>query len=164
MCSVSTNWSHHPRYPLPEVRVAAPSVEGDLQERRTRLGNSLILHPTPAPLARLQPHPAEIRRWRRQSVQMGRKICVCLSRCNPWRDISSGVGNSSAQTVDAHVPREWEDPQAKRGGGMERSGSLCGRVADPREPLLGRQCCSIGKKMRMLLWSKGAKVVQAGMM
>ena len=24
-------------------------------------------------------------------------------------------------------PREWEDPQAKRCGGMERSGSLCGR-------------------------------------
>ena len=40
---------------------------------------------------------------------MGREICVCLSssnpvdRCNPWRDISSGVGNSSAQTVDDHV-------------------------------------------------------------
>ena len=103
-----------------------------------------------------------MRRWRRQSVQMGRKICVCLSRCNPWRDISSGVGNSSAQTVDAHVPREWEDPQAKRGGGMERSGSLCGRVADPREPLHGRQCCSIGKKMRMLLWSKGANSGSGG--
>ena len=26
-----------------------------------------------------KPHPAEIRRWRRQSVQMGRQICVCLS-------------------------------------------------------------------------------------
>ena len=59
-------------------------------------------------------------------------------------------------------PREWEDPQAKRGGGMERSGSLCGRVTDPREPLLGRQCCSIGKKMRMLLWSKGANSGSAG--
>ncbi|MGM9721205.1 MAG: hypothetical protein ACI3YW_01075 [Candidatus Egerieousia sp.] len=35
-------------------------------------------------------------------------------------------------------PREWEDPQAKRGGGMERSGSLCGRVAAPRETLHGR--------------------------
>ena len=32
-------------------------------------------------------------------------------------------------------PREWEDPQAKRCGGMERSGSLCGRVAAPRETL-----------------------------
>ena len=128
--------------------------------------NSIIQHPTPAHTARQQPHhpsdtctparrqphPAEIRRWRRQSVQMGRKICVCLSssnpvdRCNPWRDISSGVGNSSAQTVDAHVPREWEAPQAKRGGGMERSGSLCGRVAAPRETLHGRQSGSIGKQ------------------
>ena len=134
------------------------SVRGDLQERRTWPGNSFILHATPAPWpsssfilhatpaspAKRQPHPAEIRRWRRQSVQMGRQICVCLSssnpvdRCNPWRDISSGVGNSSAQTVDAHVPREWEAPQAKRGGGMERSGSLCGRVAAPRETLHGR--------------------------
>ena len=106
--------------------------------------------------ARLQPHPAEIRRWRRQSVRMGRKICVCLSRCNPWRDISSGVGNSSAQTVDDHVPREWEDPQAKRGGGMERSGSLCGRVADPREPLHGRECGSIGKQLRVSKSGPGA--------
>ena len=42
-------------------------------------------------------------------------------------DATRGVGNSSTQTVDDHVPREWEDPQAKRCGGMERSGSLCGR-------------------------------------
>ena len=33
---------------LPEVRVAAPSVEGDLQERLIRPGNSLITHRTPA--------------------------------------------------------------------------------------------------------------------
>ena len=44
-----------------------------------RPGGSLITHRIPAPLARQQPHPAEIRRWRRQSVQMGRQICVCLS-------------------------------------------------------------------------------------
>ena len=62
-------------------------------------------------------------------------------------DASSGVGNSSAQTVDAHVLREWEAPQAKRGGGMERSGSLCGRVAAPRETMYGRQCGSIGKQL-----------------
>ena len=36
-------------------------------------------------------------------------------------------------------PREWEDPQAKRCGGMERSGSLCGRVAAPLE----RSICQI---------------------
>ena len=28
-------------------------------------------------------------------------------------DASSGVGNSSAQTVDAHVPREWEGPASE---------------------------------------------------
>ena len=110
---------------------------------------SNLLHLIPAHLARRQPHSAEIRRWRRQSVQMGLKICVCLSRCNPWRKISSGVGNSSAQTVGDHAPREWEDPQAKRSGGMERSGSLCGRVAAPRETLHGRQCGSIGKQLRV---------------
>ena len=76
-------------------------------------------------------------------------------------DATRGVGNSSAQTVDDHVPREWEDPQAKRCGGMERSGSLCGRgcrsaeadvapleeVADPRKPMRlqrGRPCRSAG--------------------
>ena len=76
-------------------------------------------------------------------------------------DATRGVGNSSAQTVDDHVPREWEDPQAKRCGGMERSGSLCGRgcrsaeadvapleeIADPRKPMRlqrGRPCRSAG--------------------
>ena len=44
-------------------------------------------------------------------------------------------------------PREWEDPQAKRCGGMERSGSLCGRVPAPRETRHGRQCGSIGKHL-----------------
>ena len=34
--------------------------------------------------ARRQPHPAEIRRWRRQSVQMGRQIGVCLSSSSMW--------------------------------------------------------------------------------
>ena len=34
--------------------------------------------------ARRQPHLAEIWRWRRQSVQMGRPICVCLSSSSMW--------------------------------------------------------------------------------
>ena len=72
-------------------------------------------------------------------VEHGGQQLTSESPVHPLRtDASSGVGNSSAQTVDAHVPREWEAPQAKRGGGMERSGSLCGRVAAPREPLHGR--------------------------
>ena len=53
------------------------------------------------------------------------------------------------QTVGDHAPREWEDPQAKRSGGMERSGSLCGRVAAPRETMYGTQCGSIGKQVRV---------------
>ena len=71
------------------------------------------------PRARRQLRPAEIRRWRRRSVQMGRKIFERLSssnpvdRCNPWRDIS------------------------------------CGGVAAPRETLNGRQCGSIGKQLRV---------------
>ena len=81
--------------------------------------------------------------------------------CRMANDATRGVGNSSAQTVDDHVPREWEDPQAKRCGGMERSGSLCGRgcrsaeadvapleeIADPRKPMRlqrGRPCRSAG--------------------
>ena len=156
---MSSNRGHRAGQCAPEVPRTRIRARGDLQERRTRPSYSHIQHPTPAPRpcgsliqhqrpappARRQPHSAEIRRWRRQSVQMGRKICVCLSRCNPWRKIYSGVGNSSAQTVGDHAPREWEDPQAKRSGGMERSGSLCGRVAAPLETMYGRQCGSIGE-------------------
>ena len=50
--------------------------DGDLLAKRQPHPASNICAP-----ARRQPHPAEIRRWRRQSVQMGRQICVCLSSC-----------------------------------------------------------------------------------
>ena len=40
--------------------------------------------------ARRQPHLAEMRRWRRQSVQMGRQICVCLSSC--FKVEAMGIG------------------------------------------------------------------------
>ena len=102
-------------------------------------------------LARRQPHPAEIRRWRRQSVQMGRQICVRLSSSNPvdrynLADRPFPRSRELFRTDRGRpCPREWEDPQAKRCGGMERSGSLCGRVAAPRETLHGRECGSIGK-------------------
>ena len=46
-------------------------------------------------------------------------------------DASSGVGNSSARTVDAHVPREWEEPASEA--------QVCAEeVAAPREPMRGR--------------------------
>ena len=51
-------------------------------------------------------------------------------------DASSGVGNSSAQTVDAHVPREWEEPasEALREGWSEAE--VCAEeVAAPRKPM-----------------------------
>ena len=145
---MSSNRGYRAGQCAPEVPRTRIRARGDLQElRHEQPAKSFAiryLHP-----GRRQPHPAEIRRWRRQSVQMGRKICVCLSRCNPWRKIYSGVGKASAQTVGDHAPREWEDPQAKRSGGMERSGSLCGRVAAPRGTLYGRQCGSIGKQLRV---------------
>ena len=50
-----------------------------------------------------QPLRRRCRRWRKQSVQMGRGICVCLSRCYQVRSTSSAVGNSSTQTVGAHA-------------------------------------------------------------
>ena len=53
-------------------------------------------------------------------------------------DASSGVGNSPAQTVDAHVPREWEEPasEALREGWSEAQ--VCAEeVAAPLEPLRG---------------------------
>ena len=49
-----------------------------------RPSSRIICHPMHAPLARRQPHLAEIWRWRRQSVQMGRQICVCLSSSSMW--------------------------------------------------------------------------------
>ena len=69
-------------------------------------------------------------------MQMGRKICVCLSRCNPWRKIYSGVGNFSAQTVDAHVPREWEGPAS----GALREGWSEAEVCAEKLPLRGGPC------------------------
>ena len=96
---------------------------------------SLIQHPTSASPARQQPHLAEMRRWRRQSVQMGRQICVCLSRCNPWRDISSGVGNSSAQTVDDHVLVNGRTRKRSAAGGWSEAEVCAGEL-----PLRGRPC------------------------
>ena len=54
-------------------------------------GSSIIQHPTPAHRAMRQPHSAEIRRWRRQSVQMGREICVCLSSSSKVEAMGMGT-------------------------------------------------------------------------
>ena len=74
------------------------SIPGDLQELRHGQSAASFAtqhcalgwqQPHPAPNtctpAWQQPHLAEIRRWRRQSVQMGRQICVCLSSSPRWQ-------------------------------------------------------------------------------
>ena len=68
-------------------------------------------------------------------------------------DASSGVGNSSAQTVGAHAPREWEGARKRSAaGGMKRSASLCGRgcrseEADAWEILRGSRSGIIEKQL-----------------
>ena len=108
-------------------------------------GNSLIQHLTPAPL------PGSSLIWRRYGGGVGnrcrwdRQICVCLSSSNPvdrynLADRPFPRSRELFRTDRGRpCPREWEDPQAKRCGGMERSGSLCGRVAAPRETRQGKQ-------------------------
>ena len=113
-------------------------------------GNSLIQHLTPAPL------PGSSLIWRRYGGGVG-------NRCR-WAD--RFAMSEQRQSMERHFqrsreifrtdrgrpcPREWEDPQAKRCGGMERSGSLCGRVPAPRETRHGRQCGSIGKQLRTMI-------------
>ena len=72
-------------------------------------------------------------------VEHGGQQLTSESPVHPLRtDASSGVGNSSAQTVDAHVPREWEEPasEALREGWSEAE--VCAEeVAAPRKPLRG---------------------------
>ena len=113
---------------------------------------SLIQHPISASLARRQPHLAEIRRWRRQSVQMGRQICVCLSRCNPWRDISRGVGNSSAQTVDDHVLVNGRTRKRSAAGGWSEAEVCAEELPLRRRPCMednaaaSGRCCWLGRR------------------
>ena len=70
-------------------------------------------------------------------VEHGGQQLTSERRVHPLRtDASSGVGNSSAQTVDAHVPREWEEPasEALREGWSEAE--VCAEeVAAPRKPM-----------------------------
>ena len=84
------------------------------------------------------PRPAAGRQMMLQVEQGGQQL-TSESPVHPLRtDASSGVGNSSAQTVDAHVPREWEEPasEALREGWSEAE--VCAEeVAAPLEPMRG---------------------------
>ena len=54
--TVQPFWSHHPRYPLPEVRVAAPCVDGDF---RVEACSASAVHSTQISVwLYLQPHHA----------------------------------------------------------------------------------------------------------
>ena len=125
---------------MPRTRIRA---RGDLQERRTWPGDSLI--------------------WRRYGGGVS-------NRCR-WADRFAMSEQQQScghmQSMERHFqrsrelfrtdrgrpcPREWKDPQAKRCGRMERSGSLCGRgyrsaEAAAREMLRGSRCGSIGKQL-----------------
>ena len=78
-----------------------------------RPSSSLITHRIPAPTARQQPHLAEIRRWRRQSVQMGREICVCLSSGNSVNRHFPRSRELFRTDRGRPCPREWEGPASE---------------------------------------------------
>ena len=60
---------------------------------------------------------------------------LCLSSCNPWRKIYSGVGNSSAQTVDDHVLVNGRTRKRSAAGGWSEA-----EVCAEELPLRGRPC------------------------
>ena len=77
--------------------------------------------------------------------------------CNPWRDISSGDGNSSAQTVGVHALVNGRTRKRSAAGGWSEA-EVCAeevtapRVAAVRKLLRGRcssgsRCGSIGKQL-----------------
>ena len=55
--------------------------------------------------------------------------------CNPWRDISSGVGNSSAQTVGVHALVNGRTRKRSAAGGWSEAEVCAEEVTAPREPL-----------------------------
>ena len=131
---MSSNRGHRAGQCAPDVPRTRIRARGDLQELHRRSGGSLIIHRIPAP----RPCNSLIRR--RYGGGVG-------NRCR-WAE--RFAMSEQRQSMERHFqrsrelfrtdrgrpyPREWEDPQAKRCGGMERSGSLCGRVAAPRETL-----------------------------
>ena len=95
---------------MPRTRIRA---RGDLQERRTRLGNSLILHPTPAHQARLglishripAPRPGNSLIWRRYGGGVG-------NRCR-WAE--RFAMSEQIQSMERHFQRSRELFRTDRG-------------------------------------------------
>ena len=124
------------------------------------------------PRAKRQPHLAEIRRWRRQSVQMGRKICVCLSSNSLWQlgKMSTNIVRCSigpSRCCELANPAQVRQIASQTGVLLCRMRFVAGRGADEvccrqgrcgrdgakrksvrkRLPLRGSRCGTIGKKL-----------------
>ena len=130
--SVSSNRGHRAGQCAPEVPRTRIRARGDLLEQcpgqqQTSFGGEKYYG--------LASNLAHLGRIRLSSGLGG--------SCKMANDASSGVGNSSAQTVDAHVPREWEEPasEALRGDGAKR------KSVRKRLPLRGSRCGTIGKQL-----------------
>ena len=166
---MSTNRGHRAGQCAPEVPRTRIRARGDLQE---------LCHGQPAAsfatqhfrpwLATASSSTKHLRPWPGDSLIRRRYGGGVGNRCR-WTE--RFAMSEQRQSMERHFqrsrelfrtdrgrpcPREWEDPQAKRSGGMERSGSLCGKVAAPRETLHGRQCGSIEKQLRVSKSGPGA--------
>ena len=111
--------------------------------------------------ARLQPHSAEIRRWRRQSVQMGRKICFVRADAihgetfpaesgtlphRPWTPMSLVNGRVPASEA---LREGWSEAEVCAEE-LPLHGGLCTECPG------GSPCGSIGKQLRVSKSGPGA--------
>ena len=110
--------------------------------------------PNTCSTARRQPHLAEIRRWRRQSVQMGRKICVCLSSSPTWqqrrmRTCIIRCGEGAYRCCELANPVQVRQIASQTGDLLRQMRFVAGRGAVAELLLaggaVGSQCCIIGK-------------------
>ena len=159
---MSTNRGHRAGQCAPEVPRTGIRARGDLQElRHGQLAASFAtqhLRPWLAKVSSSTQHPrtrpGDSLIWRRNGGGVGNR-CRWVERFAMSEQLQSMEKDLQRSRElfrtdrGRPCPREWEDPQAKRSGGMERSGSLCGKVAAPRETLHGRQCGSIGEQLRV---------------
>ena len=84
--------------------------------------------------ARRQPHRSEIRRWRRQSVQMGRKICYvrAAAQCGSKEEcahILSGVAKAASRCCELANPAQVRQIASQTGVLLCRMRFVAGRGA-----------------------------------